>query len=137
MFDINKIMAAANELGIEFKTNSSNPGFHFVSADNKERIVTFDNLKCAVREKFNHNHSDIPYTTINKTKVTNKITCNVNMVNCDINLNKNSLESRNLSKINKIFVNDTAADTFNNVDISNLFLGNTDLYKVFENKKAA
>ncbi|MFJ8528694.1 hypothetical protein [Bacillus sp. NPDC094106] len=44
MFDLEKVITTAKEMGIEVKVNSSNPGFHFVSEDNTARSVTYDEL---------------------------------------------------------------------------------------------
>ncbi|PGM61418.1 hypothetical protein CN947_13465 [Bacillus cereus] len=133
MFDLNKIMAAADELGIELKRNSSNPGFHFVSPDDTVRSVTYDTLERVVAQKFNNNHSEIQYNTV----TSKKITCDINMSGCDINMDGKKLESTILPKHIKIKVDNTITEPVSNVDISNLHLSGYHGYNTFGNNKAA
>lgn len=52
MFDLNKIKNAANKLGINLKTNSENPGIHFIGSNGYLETLTFDEIKNSLLLEF-------------------------------------------------------------------------------------
>ncbi|HDR7922098.1 TPA: hypothetical protein QCY49_000025 [Bacillus paranthracis] len=44
MFDVEKVIATAKEMGMDVEINSDNPGFHFISENKEERIVSYDDV---------------------------------------------------------------------------------------------
>ncbi|GEN83000.1 hypothetical protein SLU01_13120 [Sporosarcina luteola] len=52
MFDINKIMLAAEKLGLQIELNAENPGMHFVREDNTSDYLTYDDLSKNFTKEF-------------------------------------------------------------------------------------
>ncbi|MBL3731781.1 hypothetical protein JIN86_19610 [Lysinibacillus sp. HST-98] len=55
MFDINKIMAAAENLGINIQSNVDVPGIHFSDGDGSHDIISFDEMNTFIDEFFVNN----------------------------------------------------------------------------------
>lgn len=55
MFDINKIMAAAENLGINIQSNVDVPGIHFLDGDGSHDIISFDEMNTFIDEFFVNN----------------------------------------------------------------------------------
>lgn len=45
MFDLEKILAAAEELGFEIEVNSKNPGIHYVFEDETIQSISYDEIR--------------------------------------------------------------------------------------------
>ncbi|WP_242306496.1 hypothetical protein [Bacillus cereus group sp. BfR-BA-01317] len=49
-FDVEKVIATAKEMGMDVEINSDNPGFHFISENKEERIVSYDDIKSGYKQ---------------------------------------------------------------------------------------